>query len=119
MAGVLESLLLLLFTYLVLTLRGLVTRWLQTCTAMAGAGLVFSVIAMPLFYSLDISAGASPSPLPYLLILVLIIWNISVLAHILRHALSSSMAIGVVAALGYIWLVTFAVGWILAAQPTA
>jgi hypothetical protein len=39
-----------------------------------------------------------------LLFLVMVIWNVAVLAHIVRHSISTSMGIGIIIAILYIWM---------------
>jgi len=51
LTGFIESVMLLLITYLFLYLRSVPDRWLQTTTAMAGTGIIFSLLAFPLFFT--------------------------------------------------------------------
>jgi len=101
-AGTMETGLLLLLTWGLLWLRGLPTRFRQTGTALTGTGFLFSMAALPLFY-LRYTYG---SDMAALLALALIVWNVAVMAHILRHAMSASFAMGVLLAMGYIWIIT-------------
>ena len=107
LAGVTETVLLLLITYVLLTLRKLPERWMQTAIALTGSGFIFSVMVIPLLYwRVLYTDPASPSSIFGIFVLALLIWNIGVMAHILRHALASSFAVGVIVALGYVWLIT-------------
>ncbi len=104
MAGV-DTLLALAFTYVLLAARKLVPRWVQSCTALFGTGIVFNIIVLPLFYWG--AAGEHPVAFDnhafYLLLIILILWSIAVMAHIFRHALSVPFAVGVLAAILLIW----------------
>ena len=75
-------------------------RTVQTLTAMAGSDVVIGVAALPvtawLHGTLDEAAG---SGLASLFFLLLVAWNLIVAGHVLRHALSSSLSLGVVLAL--------------------
>ncbi len=96
------------FVISVLWLRNFTARWLQTLTAMAGVGALFSVAAIPPFM---VTAGLSASPLSApasVLVLVLFIWNVLVLAHIFRHALSLAFPAGVLVAVAYVAVSMFA-----------
>jgi len=75
-------------------------RTLQTLTAMAGSDVVVGVAALPVTAWLHGTVdGAAASGLPGLLFLALVVWNLVVTGHVLRHALSSSLPLGVVLAL--------------------
>jgi len=90
------------FVLTVLWLRNFTVRGLQTLTAMAGVGALFSLAAIPPFM---ITAGMPESPLSALasvLVLVLFSWNVLVLGHILRHALALAFPAGVLVALAYV-----------------
>jgi hypothetical protein len=107
LAGAAETGLLLLLTWGLLWLRGLPARFRQTATALAGTGFLFSMAALPLFslrYAYDGNAAVILAV--GLLVLALVIWNVAVMAHILRHAMSVSFAMGVLLAMGYIWVIT-------------
>lgn len=99
-------------TYLVLRVLNYQPRFMQTLTALAGAGAVLQLIALPLgwWFAWAETADASVQ-LPALLWLVLMVWSLAVTGHILRHALSVSFGIGVLCALGYLL-----VSWTLAEQ---
>jgi hypothetical protein len=94
--------LLVVFVLSILYLQNKTARINQTLSAMAGTGAVLGVCALPLVILVqqDQSAEQIPAVLT-LLWLVLLIWNLLVMAHIMRHALSSSFAIGLGASLLY------------------
>ena len=70
-----------------LWVRSFMNRSLQTITALAGTGIVFNVISLPLIM-LASSYPAEQLMFPRYLLLLLLFWNITVIGHILRNALS-------------------------------
>ena len=66
---------------------------------------------------LRLPEGDADAALPSLLIVVLMVWSIAVIAHILRHALSSSYAVGILLALLYA-IVSWNLGALLFPQAT-
>ena len=88
-------------TGLGLYLTGKRERITQTLSALAGAGTVVNLLALPVVLWLQANSEA---PLPSLLLLLLTIWGILILAHILRHAFSILFAFGILIAIGYYWL---------------
>ena len=87
-------------------------RLLQTLTALMGAGTVIGVIVWSVLL-------AFPA-LPQSARLAFFVWNVSIMAHILRHALETHLAVGFLVALGYAaFLIMFVVfvAQMLGAQP--
>jgi hypothetical protein len=110
LSGIIDAGLLATITYLLLTLFRLPERWLQTTSALFGTGIIFSLFALPFSHMLASTADTDPFFLVLLLVIIsLLLWNISVMAHIMRHALSSSFALGVFMALIYVWVITAAI----------
>jgi hypothetical protein len=70
-----------------LWIRSFMDRSTQTITAMAGTGIVFNLINWPLVL-LSSSFPAEDLVFPRFLLLLLLFWNISVIGHIMRSALS-------------------------------
>jgi len=116
LSGTTETALLLLITWVLLRLRGVPQRFRQTATALTGTGFLFSLVALPLFCLHGVSAGPLLLAVIGLLVLSLVVWNVAVMAHILRHALSASFPMGVLLAMGYIWLITLGMTAILPQQ---
>jgi hypothetical protein len=77
-------------------------RAVQTVTALAGTGTLFELMAWPLITLLQTSTQGTSSGLS-LLLLLLIVWNIVVIGHILRHALDLAMWLASGIALFYIY----------------
>lgn len=91
-----------LFTYAVLLLRSFAERFLQTLTALVGVGALFGLVAWPI---LAISGQQYT-----FLIYALMIWNIAVVAFILREALTISFILSLAASLGYFSISLIALG---------
>ena len=70
-----------------LWVRSFMNRSLQTVTALAGSGVVFNLISWPLIL-LSSNYPAEQLMFPRYLLLLLLFWNIAVIGHILRNALS-------------------------------
>ncbi|NOX92368.1 MAG: hypothetical protein GXP18_07960 [Gammaproteobacteria bacterium] len=100
-AGV-DTVLLVGLAWLALWVRGYQNRIIQTVTAFAATGTLFELTGWPLVAYLHQVSTDDPSSLSILL-LALIIWNISVIGHILRHAVDVPMWIGTGIALLYIY----------------
>ncbi len=88
------------FLYGAVTAIGRAERFVQTATAVFGTDAIITLLALP------IALTMTPEPRTVMTmgdlgLLVMGIWNIAILGHILRHALSVTMGIGVLVALGY------------------
>ncbi len=82
--------------------RGHVRRFQQTFSALTGSGALLSLVSWPfMLMLLRLPSGDANAALPSLLVVLLMLWSVVVIAHILRHALSSSYAVGVLMALLY------------------
>lgn len=86
-------------------------RLVQTLTALAGANAILNFIALPMLGLLpevqgqstaDTAGGAAVAA--RLMLLVLLCWNVAVIGHVLRHALSVGMAFGIALSIGFVWL---------------
>ena len=100
-AGI-DTLLLIGLAWLALWVRGYQGRIIQTVTAFAATGTLFAFMRWPLVAYLQQTSTDDPGSLSILL-LILVIWNISVIGHILRHAVDVPMWIGTGIALLYIF----------------
>ena len=100
LAGVVSTLVMCALVASLLYASRRATRTLQTLTAMAGSDVVVGLAALPVTAWLHAAADdAAVSGVPGLLFLVLIVWNLAVAGHVLRHALSSPLPLGIVLAL--------------------
>lgn len=87
----------------VLYWRRLQDRVLQTLTALLGTGVVLALIALPVVRWLYLGAASGQvEALPAMLWLVMLVWNIVVIGHIMRHALEVQMVWGVLVGMGYL-----------------
>jgi hypothetical protein len=100
LAGMCGTTLLALLTASLLALNGLRARIVRTLTALAGIDLVIGVVALPVSIWLHLGLdGGAVDGLASLLFLLLLAWNLGAAGHVLRHALSAPLAMGVVIAL--------------------
>ena len=101
--AILELAMLVAFIAVLLYLLNKAARIIQTLAAMAGAGSLLGLVAFPLILLQGTvpDEGGQP-PLLSLVWVALLLWNLVVSAHILRHALSSSFAIGLAVSIGYL-----------------
>ena len=94
--AVVELILLSTFIVVLLYLRGKPARIRQTLSAMTGAGSLLGLLALPVVIMAEPNTGNGFTgfilPLAWI---TLLFWNLAVSAHIIRHALSMSYAIGV------------------------
>lgn len=96
-----ETLIALAFVWGLLAFAKKTPRFQQTATSLLGSDAIISTLAMPFMTAINYNIGASG---PYLFMLILLIWHISVIGHILRHALSSNLTFGLGIALIYVFL---------------
>ncbi len=101
-SALVDAVVLPVFVVTVLWLRNFTERCLQTLTAMAGIGALFSLAAIPPFLITAGMPGSALSALASVLVLALFIWNVLVLGHILRNALALAFPAGVLVALAYV-----------------
>ena len=106
LSGITETILVALLTVVLLRVRSMPERWIQSLTALAGTGIILSLIALPLSLWLhELRAAEADIRVPGLLLFALVVWNVVIMAHILRHALSTSFGIGLLLAVGYLWII--------------
>ncbi len=89
LAALADSAVLALLTHTVLLLRKRPGRLPQTLAALAGTGAVIQLIAWPLL--------ASP-----VLLIPLLIWSLTINAHILRHTLEIALGLAILTSLGFL-----------------
>ena len=95
-----DTVLLLLFVWVVLAVSGKGVRLAQTLTALAGTGALLGLIGLPLIQQAAQAHRfeAGPGAAMVFAWLALLAWSIAVKAHILRHALSTRYGIGLLLA---------------------
>ncbi|HUT40290.1 MAG TPA: hypothetical protein VM011_03035, partial [Gammaproteobacteria bacterium] len=89
--ALLELALLVMFTAGLLYLFKRPARIGQTLAALTGSG---SLLGLPTLLLVMLAGSGPAAPLPSITWLLLLLWNLLVNAHIMRHALSSSLALG-------------------------
>ena len=100
MGGVVDALLLCGLTLSLLALHRQWTRAVQTLTALVGAGTVTTLVAVPfLVWSVEVIRAGAPAGIEMAFIAIVVVWNLAVIAHVLRHALSTSFLGAVVIAI--------------------
>ena len=101
-AAMTDVVIMLVMLRLVLMIQNRMARFLQTATAIFGSGIVLGLIALPLQLTIDPNAqGSEVSGIVSLAYLILLVWSQLVIAHVLRHALDVSFALGIGLALVY------------------
>ena len=91
LGGIVDSVLLCGLTLSLLLLHRRWARAVQTLTAMAGAGAVMTLAAMPfLAWKVSVLRAGGPVGLEMVCVAAIVLWNLAVIAHVLRHALSTS-----------------------------
>lgn len=95
----LDTLVMVLFSWAVLRLTNKTARYVQTLTALAGTGTVLGLLGLPLIQQVA-RAHPDDGPAGMLVLgwLMLLVWSISVQAHIYRHALSIRYGAGLLVA---------------------
>lgn len=98
-----DAFLLVTLTQVALWVRDLPERRTQTVTALAGTGTVISLIALPLFLTAQGASGLAAT-VETVVWLALSIWNVVIMGHILRHALSVPFPASIGVALVYVYI---------------
>jgi len=106
LAAMLDTVLFTILCYALLWARLLSNRFTQTMTALAGSCALLTLVAAPLGYWQKALGGPINGVItfPALLLFVWTGWNITVIGHILRHALSTAFALGVGLAAAYTYI---------------
>ena len=105
LAGLLDTVLLVVLAGALLYVKQRNARIVQTLTALAGAGAIITLMALPIsgwVHGADQAAGEGGFAL--LLLLILTAWSLAVAGHIFRHALSVSFFVGMVLAVVFYWI---------------
>lgn len=113
---IVDTALLAALLFALLWVRQFSNRYLQTLTALLGAGVILELVAWPvLAWQQQAIAGDTITTglmVASLLLWIWLFWNLMVIGHILRHALSTLLPIGVVLGLLYMFI-SFSVSRIL------
>ncbi len=104
MVSLTDTAMLAVLTLSLLYLQGLTARVLQTLAALAGTGTVVAVLALPPVYWLPAHPEQAELSIANLLILGLVVWSLVIMGHIIRHALSTRLFVGLLAAMMFYWV---------------
>jgi hypothetical protein len=94
-----DTMLMVVFAWVILRITGKTQRYVQTLTSLAGTGMILGLASLPLV-QLASRAHLNDEPMAGLVLgwLMLLVWSISVQAHIFRHALSVRFGFGLMLA---------------------
>ena len=112
-----DTILLATMSWLLLWIRTLTSRYVQTLTALAGCGALLTLCAWPLLLWQQDSASDTAVMLIALLMWLWFFWQIMVFSHIISQSVSSPFFIGSLLALLYIYI-SFSVAQTLFYQDT-
>ncbi len=111
LAAITGTVILSILSYSLLYMNGKIQRFVQTLSALAGTDILIGLISIPII-TLGVSGLAS------LLYLLIVAWNLTVAAHILRHALTVSVQQGFVFALIFFMFTMMVIRSILPVVPS-
>lgn len=94
-----HTLLMLLLTALLLVMLGYQARIIQSLTALAGTGIILTLLILPFGYI--ISLNPKNFTMASLITLFVQIWSLVIVGHILSSALSVHRLTGVIIAIGF------------------
>lgn len=113
-ASLADTLMMVLVIWILLNIRGLQARYLQTVTAMAGTGCFLAIIGLPIYLSFhQVSEPEQASSFTLLLMVALMFWSLMVMAHIFRQALDIKPGAAAALTIGYTVLSLIAVGLLI------
>lgn len=93
------------FSYFCLSLLRYRHRFVQMVTALAGIGVVYHLLAWPLFMQIhDMQPEQQGVTIAALLMLLLLSWQVLVYAHVFRHAMEMSFGRALALSFGYLFL---------------
>jgi hypothetical protein len=105
LAQALDVVVLLLFTYLCLQVFVKPERYTQTIIALASVGAIFQLIVLPILFEFKEVEEASQAMLGMsLLLLALVSWNLTVIAHIFRESFSVRLPAAIVLTISYMFI---------------
>lgn len=101
--------------WVLLRLRGHQPRFVQTLSALAGVGVLYNIVALPLLLALagrGEALGSDPGlALVAWVLLALTLWRVLVAGHVWRHALDLRPGVGAMLALGLFIAQVLLAGW--------
>jgi hypothetical protein len=102
---VLDVAVLFAFSYFCLSLLKYRARFVQMVSALAGIGIVYHLLAWPLFVQIhNMQPQEEGAKIAALLMLLLVSWQVLVFAHVFRHSMQMSMMRALALSFGYLFL---------------
>lgn len=93
------------FVYIGLQLSGKLARFRQSLIALMGTNVILGLLIMPFMYSLVAAdLNSEPAPITFQIFLLLLIWDITVFAHIVRDSLNIRFGYGFMISFAYLFL---------------
>ena len=93
------------FLYFGLKLRNKLPRFRQSLAAMMGTNIIIGLVMMPFMFALvSAKLDGESSPIALQVFLLLLVWDITVFAHIIRHSFDIRLRYGFLVSLGYLIL---------------
>ena len=93
------------FLYIGLKLRNKLSRFRQTVIAAMGTSIILDLILMPFVYTLYAAQlDGESSPIALQMLLLILLWGVTVFAHIIRHSFEIRFGYGFIVSLGYLVL---------------
>jgi hypothetical protein len=102
LSGLLGTLIMVAVVHGLLLVHRHYNRVTQTLGALAGCEILLGLLTLPLLVLLGM--GGELQALATILWLLLLGWSIAITAHIFRHALGVSLGIGLLSAMGYVFI---------------
>lgn len=96
-----DLLMLFVLLYLWLMIFGLQNRWMQTVTALCGAGCIIGLIAIPVSLLGQQDWSSSGLVIMIFLQVFLFVWNISLYSYVFKHAFSTHIMVAACMAVFY------------------
>ncbi|TPW16636.1 MAG: hypothetical protein FD130_986 [Halothiobacillaceae bacterium] len=94
LAALVDVAMLLVASYVALWVKLWPHRWYQMVTALAGSGAIIGFIALPIVVMQQSMGTESPLlAIPELIMIAIMVWNLLIIAHILRHTLALHMVV--------------------------
>ena len=102
MVSLLDAFFLAGIVFLILRQHQHLDRLLQTMTTLFGTGVMLGIFILPLVYgTVQNQYGELLQQIIISLLLLMVIWNVAILAHIIRHAISTTIGISIMIAILY------------------
>ena len=114
-ASAADTLFLLALAWLVLRVKQYGNRYLQTVTSIAGSNAIIALVSLPVLMLFRlVEPHGQLTMLVLLFVILLVIWNLMVTAHILREALELQAGMAVIVTVIYTVLSLIVVGLAIA-----